>query len=362
MLASVLVFGFALHGRAGEDAGKKKFDKPVHADEARWQMEKFAGCDVFGHLDGPRLEMQYCSAGNLESIYRPHGAGKYVFSSYDPRSERAHVVAGSARGYLDGPFSRARFGGWDYVTRSSAAQSPDKRYLYMTDGYNGHVLRCFDLEKQEVKTLMPGVKNLAGLVTDSKNRLYMLKSDGQFTIITPDGQSTDGPKVELKEELGGWGASLAMDEKNNRIYGTCYATKNFYIWYWDLKDGSFHGVLPMPKEGGKNRPKSAPGPFEGTTLYSQGSVFFGPDDPERRFLYTGRVDTWNLFRLDLDKKMMAALDIESGGGKKGPAVVKFSYEKESNVNVYGGAGWLEDGSFQSTVHSPFDTWRFLRTK
>ena len=154
---------------------------------------------------------------------------------------------------------------------------------------------------------------------------------------------------------------LALDEKHGRIYGTCYGTKDYYIWYWDMKDGSFHGVLPTPEKSGKDRGRSKPGPFEGTNLYSEGSVRFGPDDPDRRFLYAGRVDTWCWFRLDLEKQVIAALDIESGGRGK-PEIVRWSDEKFSKVNVYGGAGWLEDGSFISTVHSPYDAWRFLRIK
>ncbi|MCX7806689.1 MAG: hypothetical protein N3A38_16105, partial [Planctomycetota bacterium] len=141
----------------------------------------------------------------------------------------------------------------------------------------------------------------------------------------------------------------------------CYGTKNYYIWYWDMKDGSFHGVLPTPAKSGKDRGRNVPGPFEGTNLYSEGSVCFGPDDPDHRFLYVGRVDTWCWFRLDLEKRMVAALDIESGGKGK-PVIVKWSEEKSSKVNVYGGASWLEDGSFVSTVHTPYVAWIFRRIK
>jgi hypothetical protein len=51
------------------------------------------------------------------------GRGDAWFGSYDAATERAHLVAGSARGYLDGPFSRARFGGWDYTVRATSAAS-----------------------------------------------------------------------------------------------------------------------------------------------------------------------------------------------------------------------------------------------
>lgn len=340
---------------------KSKFDTPVWDGGARWKMELFAGCEVAGHLDGPRLEMMYFSAGYMGRLYNPKGAGRYALSSYDPETERGHVVAGWARGYLDGPFSRARMGGWDYVTHSLSTSSPDGRFLYLTDGYNGDVLRCFDLEKQEVKTLLPDTKGLAGLVCDSKYQLYALKREGQLIIILPDGATKPGVKLEMKEIVGGWGASMALDEKHDRIYASCFGTKEYYIWYWDMKDGSFHGVLPTPEKSGKDRGRNKPGPFEGMNLYNQGTVGFGPDDPDHRYLYSGRTDTWGWFRLDLDKKTVSALEIESEGKGK-PAIIRWSEDKFSKVNVYGGAGWTEDGSFVSTVHSPYTTWRFQRIK
>jgi hypothetical protein len=359
---AALAPGLAAAAEPGEAAGGHgKFATPVWDAGARWQMEKFASCGVAGHLDGPRLELQYYSAGYMGRLYRPKGAGRYALSSYDPATERAHVVGGWARGYLDGPLSRARLGGWDYVVHSAGATSPDGRFWYFTDGYNGHVLRCVDLEKQEVRTLLPDAKGLMGLVADGAGRLYALKPDGQFLIVMPDGSTEPGPKAQLGEDPGNWGASLALDEKNGRIYATCYAAKDYYVWYWDRKDGSFHGVLPTPAKSGLDRGRNKPGPFEGVNLYNQGSLCFGPDDPEYRYLYTGRTDTWGWFRMDLVKRTIAALDIESGGKGK-PAIVRFSDERFSKVNVYGAAGWMEDGSFVSTVHSPYDTWRFLRVR
>ena len=89
-------------------------------------------------------------------------------------------------------------------------------------------------------------------VANSRNELYALKESGQLTIVMPDGAVKPGPVVELKEKFSArWGASLALDEQKGRIYATCYRTKQYYIWYWDLKDGSFHGVLPTPEKSGK---------------------------------------------------------------------------------------------------------------
>lgn len=341
----------------------KKFSAPVWDPGARWQMEKLAGIEVAGHLDGPRLEMEYSSAGILNPIYRPVGQGKFAYGSYDPATERGHIVAGWAQGYLDGPFSRARFGGWDYVNRCKYAASADGRYFFLTDVYNGRVLRRLDAVKQEVVTLLPDTKGLLGMTPSSDGRLYVLKSGGATVIVGTDGTTKPGPQFKIREKIKpAWGASLALDEKNGRIYASAFSSKNWYVWYWSLADGSFHGVLPIAKEGEPARSKSVPGPFKGTTLYNQGSVMFGPDDPDYRFLYGGRTDTWNFFRMDLEKKVIACLGIESGGRGK-PTIVKFIESgKPARVKFYGGGRWLEDGSFGSQVHSPRIAWRFRRVK
>jgi hypothetical protein len=351
--------GQAAPSPASRPAETKKFDIPVWHADARWEIELYAGCSSPGHLDGPRLEMEYFSAGGMGRLYRPKGAGRYVFSSYDPDTERGHEVAGGAQGYLDGPFSRARFGGWDYVVRSQAAGSRDGRYLYFTDGYNGHVLRCLDLKTQWVRTLLPDTRGLLGLTTDPQGRLFVLKGDGQIVLVSPEGATENGVKVSMPQQIPGWGASLAFDEVHQRIYATAYGMKDWYVWYWDLKGGSFVGVLPIPPAGAPRRARNEPGPFEGTNLYNEGSVLFGPDDPQKRFLYVGRVDTWGLFRLDLEKKEVWALTAEG----KSPRVARFIGQgRPATVPFYGGGGWQADGSIVSTVHSPYNTWRFRRVK
>lgn len=345
------------------DNKNEKFSIPVWHPDARWQVEKFGGCGLVGNLDGPRKEMEFFSVGILNICYQSNGAGKYVYGSYDDTTERAHLVIGSARGYLDGPFSRARFGGWDYVVRSTSTSSLDGRYYYFTDGYNGHALRLLDFEKQEVTTLLPDAKKVLGIVSGSKGRLYVMHSTGQIEIINDDGKSENGVKLQYEAKMSGWGFSLAIDEKKNRLYATAYATKDYYIWYWDLKDGSYHGVLPTPEKSGKDRGRNVPGPFEGTNLYGQGTIMFGPDDPDCRYLYTGRTDTWNLFRLDLEKKEIYGLKVESGGGKdKAPQIVSFSNKETTKVPFYTGGIWRNDGSFVSLVHTPFDSWIFRRIK
>ena len=91
------------------------------------------GSAARGYLEGPTREMEFYAMGLFGPGYYTLEGGRYGFGRYDPGTRTAFTVAGSARGYLDGPFSRARFGGWDYGFYPHLAMSPDRRYLFATD-------------------------------------------------------------------------------------------------------------------------------------------------------------------------------------------------------------------------------------
>ena len=343
----------------------KSFDTPVWNPEAKWRYERFAGCRIPGHLDGPRLEMEYYSVGGMGLGFPTSGAGEYNFGSYDPNSQRAHVVAGSARGYLDGPFSRARFGGWDYVKRIRGCFSRDLRYRFMTDPYNGSLLRRLDFKEQQVQTIMNNLTDVKGIVTADSNHLYIIRGQGEMIISDYDGNVISTLKLQMTEKIGQWGVSLALDPKDGFLYATTYGAKLWYIWYWNLDDGSFHGVLAIPQKGEARRERNEAGPFPGTNLYTEGNVFFGPDDPEKRFLYTGRTDTWTFFRLDLEKKHIWALTgRQSKKTDDQDTNEAYFIDKgiPNKIPCYGGVRWMSDGSFVSRIHSPFDSYIFRRIR
>jgi hypothetical protein len=98
---------------------------------------------------------------------------------------------------------------------------------------------------------------------------------------------------EQEVQVSGLGTSGAVDEKNERLYATTYGARPWYVWYWDLKDGSLHGVLPNCSKKPTARRSGEAGPFEGTVLYNHGEISWGPDDPDKRFLYLTRVDDNN---------------------------------------------------------------------
>jgi hypothetical protein len=142
--------------------------------------------------------------------------------------------------------------------------------------------------------------------------------------------------------LNALGTSLAVDEKHGRLYGTTYRAEPWYVWYWDLKDGSVHGVLPNSANEPGARQQGEAGPFEGTVLYNHGEICWGPDDPEKRFLYVTRVDDHNLYRLDLKCEVIEVFSAEEGrfvDRGKGDGSPLYMYPPH----------WLPDGSFVGFV-------------
>jgi hypothetical protein len=184
----------------------------------------------------------------------------------------------------------------------------------------------------------------------------MLMADANLLIVDAgQGKVTRTVKLDPGEEGIGYALSWSttLDTVNGRLYATKFGAKSWYIWYWDVKDGSFHGVLAIPKEGEQVRPKPPdggiggclPGPFKGTKLYNEGGVFFGPDDPQRRFLYTSRVDTATFFRLDLEKQELWVFAID-----KEKKVMRFIGPGETGGMGTGvtGLNVLPDGGLMSS--------------
>ena len=337
----------------------KKFAIPVWHPDAEWKVDKRAWAGVSesiapGVLDGPRQEIMWRRTMNAGLFAGMTTGCRYVALSYEQRNERYYTSAGGARGYLDGPFGRARFGGIDYSHRARFAASPDGRYVYFSEPYQKFVVRVMDFEKQEVRTFWKPEGYMKGpIVADSAGRLYVVRRSGKLYVFNPDGKVEKELALDMQETFGGLSASIALDEKRGRDYGAGYGMKKWYVFYWDVKDGSFHGVLPIPQKGepsrGKPKPGAGlPGPFKGTALYGEGDVAFGPDDPDKNFLYTGRVDTRIFFRLDLKKQFISHCSRAKDG------TVKFISEgKPGSGTGYGRTprAWLPDGSFLHAAQS-----------
>ncbi len=348
---------------SGHKAGKKRtFSIPAWHPEARWKLDEQA----FAHdtmilataLDGPRHEILTGA-----SFLRPtlgaglSGNGRYVFMGYDKASERMHAVTGGAAGYLDGPFSRARFYKSDYHGGHERAQSPDGRFHYLLADFYGQKIRAVDLAEQKVSTLAEkGVVFACG----ESGKVYVVEGINPPTalkVLSPGPEWNLIKSIKLKgtQSLAGMGSSAAVDEKNGRFYATTFRAKDYFVWYWDLKDGSFKGVLPNCTGKPNARKKGYAGPFDGTVVYNHGEIIWGPDDPDKRFLYMTRVDTHQLFRLDMKEKMLAVFSVQQG---------RFVNEGRGDQHCCYSTTphWLEDGSFVGKIpfYNPGPQYRFFR--
>ncbi len=279
------------------------FDLPIWHADARWKVPAVTelGSGALGRLDGPRLEtMTGWAVGRSNFVSTPAG-GPYGYFVYDSLLDRLHFAAGSgARGYADGPFTRARFGSHSYSqVRRGASNS---RFVYMTEPQNNKIIRRLDFVEQTVSTVQLNV-NVAGMTVHSDGRLFVKSHyDSLLHIVRLDG-SIEVKKLDMVEGTGQFvGISMVLDEGKNRMYASSYSGVSWYVYYWDLSDGSFHGVLPIG--GTALRGRSEPGPFEGTNLYNQMNVGWGRDDPEKRYLYLYPNDSRFIHRLDLTDRIM----------------------------------------------------------
>lgn len=301
---------------AGDDAEVDEsaalFSVPIWSPEARWEIDRLGATLSRGHLGGPVEEAEFHHVGLSDLASPDFEGGRTYLSWFDPQTRQAFEAIGSARGFLDGPFSRARFGGWDYVFTPHALPSPGRRYLFVNDKRDGKVvIRRLDFESQQVKTL-PEFPGYLGMTGDAQGNLYVVTSLRKLLVLNNEGKLLR----ELPLEFGSAAASgflrwfpLALDEKHRRLYSASQAG-GWYLFYWDLADGSFHGVVPIAQQ---RRPRNQPGPFEGVDWYHEGATLqfaSAATDPDRRFLYLARVDTYQLFRLDLERKQVAALVVE----------------------------------------------------
>jgi len=331
---------------------KSKFDTPIWAPGAEWERAgRFLGSVMPGNgagwLDGPKREM-VCRERHPGSWGSPYGGNeRCVWACLDEETERYHVVAGAeVYGYLDGPFSRARHGGWGYQDGAFSVMTPDRRYLYTSDRFNGEMIRRLDFEKQEITTVQWDVESFSGITMGVDGKIYAV-SPPHLAVLNQDGKLERKIELETKGDVG-WRVRMAHDPKRNRMWSTSnHNTKRqWHVWYWDLKDGSFHGEVPAKeKQPGDPMFGGLPGSYkDGWFVYPESSVYFGPDDPDYRFLYSAHTDCGNSFRLDLEKKEVWVM---SGPprGKGGPVRYVFKREEINGFEPHTGPRWLPNGDF-----------------
>jgi RNA polymerase sigma-70 factor (ECF subfamily) len=357
---------WAVGGKTGEPAKsppaavpekKSKFDTPVWHPDARWEDGgKQIGLNAMlcAPVDGPRQEVmsQVQVVSDWGDVGQTAETDPLGWSALDDKSERFHLVAGGARGYLDGPFSRARYGGMGYGTKVFGFASPDKRYVFTSDPYNGGVMRRLDFKEQMVKTVkFEGLAGgFSGATISKAGKAYMITAPNLLLISDLDGKLERKLVLEVRPEeglsIGGWGPVIALDEKHNRLYASSmYDTRSkWHIWYWDLNaNGAVHGEVAKSDKPHPDAPTAmfggAPGSYkDGWNVYPEGGICFGPDDPDYRFLYTSRTDCGNFYRLDLEKKEVWAFS--------GPPDLKFiGSGKPKPFFPHAQGNWLPNGDF-----------------
>lgn len=339
------------------------FDLPMWDSSARWEVVRLGGSCTDGFLQGPIAEMEAnalggASGGMLNGYETSEGA-KNFYGWFDLKAMRAHAVSGTAQGHLDGPFSRARFAGWGYNFNPINVFSNDNRYMYVTENWQGQMLlRRLDFKMQIVKTIMViPTTNSPGITFKPDGTMLMLTSDLKLSTVDTNGTITGTTQLDTSagiirlfyREMG-----LAYDEVHNRLY--CGQTLgNWYVSYWNLDSNRFYGVVPS--NSSVKRAINTPGPFDGTNFYTEGSCLrFGPDDPEKRFLYMTHVDTYQAHRIDLQRGRIATL-IQEG------TIARYSDSVSGKVPIYASSFRMdESGNLFGCMHSPTVVYMFKRVK
>jgi RNA polymerase sigma-70 factor (ECF subfamily) len=385
MAAAGLVAGgvlWTVGGTSGEPAPspeqpKSKFATPVTDPGTRWVREAapYLGSGLTSDcLDGPRLEMR-TRAGPSRGRWFESG-NDFTLRAYNPANERYYTIGGRALGIMDGPLSRARFGGVGYMKEHACAGSPDGRFLYFTEPDGGGLLRVIDYEKQTVTTLSKDLR-FTSMTADREGRLWGLKGRGDsVAIVSPEGKVVEEKKLSMAGggDVGALFTSfmnVALDEKRNRLYASNRATGEWNIWYWDLANGGkFVGVL-MSHRNKDNTPLRAvneTGPFKGTTQRCPGGITFGPPahNPDNRWLYQGGGDNTTFYLLDLEKEVISSFGPVDPSERKPYKNLGWVQTKELPMNSVsrwcGTPSYDEDGNVYLGIGLGGVVIRFTRVK
>lgn len=296
-----------------------KFSTPVWDPTAQWeQAGYYQGSTPQGDLDGPIRDIIIRNLDGVLSTNAPmFGTSELTCLFHDTLLKRAHAVAGSARGYLDGPFSRARFLGADRCrpNRGSRARTRDGQYIFITEPHAKQALRRIDFGKQQVTTLLKDKSPTLGLaVTDTE--LYVVAYDNTLTVMDFDGKPKRKVKLVLPKAttgkpaiIGGWGCKLLVDASRRRLYGARAhnSTIPHSVWYWNIDTGAFTSLVPYHKEGTVPRT----GPLNNIGWYPDlWGLYFGPDDPNRLQIYVHVDHCGGTHRIDLQQKKVWGMRLD----------------------------------------------------
>ena len=285
----------ALPGPVKEHAPDEKY-RLVPAAAAR-SPEKGAYLSrgmIAGILNGPGLGAEYTSTSDAASDGRGNAywtaAGTFpIVRRWSVGDDRVVTVAGSATGHLDGPLSRARFGGWGGGGYSPGGieVSRDGRHGFVREPHNEKRLRHIDLDSGKVSTLGKGLT----AVRDRTGEVYVLNLGGG---AVPPGKGYKTLKIP-KLQIAGHSLHYALDAAGGRLY---YHVRG-PLCVADLKTGK---CAPLSWDKGsraKKRKQDVTGPLEGMLFHCPVGLSISPGG---RYLYVGGGDSCSFYRIDLEKK------------------------------------------------------------
>jgi hypothetical protein len=224
-----------------------------------------------------------------DNIYWTESAYPHV-RGYRDETKRIVTLAGSARGSMDGPLPRARFGGWSYNSTNLISVSKDGKHAFVRDTLGGSMWRHIDFEKETVSTIGPyrDRKRDLMIVRDKGGEVYAFQTNGENPPDCPGYRKLKAAPFKL-----GWNPDkCVLDVEKMRFY-----------WHHrgpplvcDLKTGKVEKLTSTASE--LRRPDTS-GPFDTMKWHCPTGMGISPGG---RYLFVGGGDSYSFYRLDLRKK------------------------------------------------------------
>ena len=334
-------------------------ETPVGVDlppDQKYTMGPIVNGGAGKHLDGPagsQAESTSLTKGhNIDDVGNIYWTEcQYaVIRHYLEETKRVVTLTGSAQGILDGPLSRARFGGWSYNSTNLMAATADGKHVFVLDRGAGQ-WRHVDLEAGMVSTL--------GQWHHFKNGIFIIARDrcGEVYAFVTSGQDPPDCKGYKKLKVAPFQGiktymgldHCALDVEKMRFYWHARGAPKMC----DLKTGKITQLTST----GNLRAADTSGPFAGMKWHCPTGMSISPGG---RYLYVGGGDSSSFYRMDLEKKYIHIFAY--GGEIKGRGLPKpleggpFSFQDGTERDKKCGLGrWPAAGAFNNLGYGAWAT-------
>ena len=336
--------------------------------DQKYTLRAVATSDLWKELDGP-AGMGAESTDNTKGHDIDDASNIYWTQSqyaririYREKTDRVETFAGSVKGLMDGPLSRARFGGWAYNSANLMTVSKDGKHVFVLDRFAGGVWRHIDVEAGMVRTLgcYDGTLSSPGhfiIVRDKLGEIYAFHTEGKDVPDCPGYKKLKvAPfKVPFKGKTHAWIGNFskcALDVEKMRFYWH----SRFAPKMCDLTMGKVTQLTStLPKD--KWRPPDTAGSFDAMHWHCPIGIGISRGG---RYLYVGGGDSSSFYRLDLEKKYIHifAYDGEIKGRrlswplKDGTFSFQDGSERDKKCRL---ARWPAAGAFNNHGHGAWIT-------